>query len=61
MTRPITIFTGQWMRDSTASRAGPKRLKGGPEALAFVREHAIEASAAAFDATFSVNKENTDD
>jgi hypothetical protein len=37
------------------------RLKGGPKAFAFVRERAIEASAAAFDAAFSVNKETTDD
>jgi hypothetical protein len=36
-------------------------LKGAPGALTFVREHAIEASAAAFDAAFSVKKENTDD
>jgi hypothetical protein len=33
--------------------AGMDRLKGAPEALAFVREHAVEASATAFDAAFS--------
>jgi sugar phosphate isomerase/epimerase len=39
-------------------------LEGAPGALAFMREHAIQAPAAAFDAAFSVKnvkKENTND
>jgi hypothetical protein len=52
---------GQALPGHGQGLAGLDRLEGGPEALAFVREHAIGAPAAAFDAAFSVHKENTDD
>ncbi|HEU5155835.1 MAG TPA: hypothetical protein VFU43_02490 [Streptosporangiaceae bacterium] len=62
---PVRRLTGTGFMGAAHGQglAGPDPLKGGRarSALVFVREHAIEASAAAFDAAFSVTKENTDD